>query len=414
MKKYWGIIASLFLVLALLAGCTGTTTDSTSQDTSTSTNFRFLLSDDASEITAISEFASVNVTVTKIGFQRGGESGSWIEPEDFEPWTGNLLDLIGTNATAIWNGYIEPGDYTKAFIYVDNVTGTLTPEAGAGEVSDIRIPSDKFHITKPFTITEEGTIVDYVFDITVIKTGQSGQYFIKPQISESGPDQEYHEINDEDEGDSTGELKFRGTILTIDGGIWTVSIGDEVRTVNVTEAEIEGTPAIGLKAKIEGTVGEDNTITASEVEIKEPEEIKELKYEGTIVALGETSWVVEIEGLERTVDVEGAEIEGTPDVGLEVQIEGIVGKNDIILATEIEIEETEETVELEFEGTITAINGNTWTVTIGDQERTVNVENAEIEGEPVIGLEVEIEGTIGESDIILASEIEIENTEEEE
>ena len=263
MKRHWGIIASLFLVVVLMAGCTGSPGETT--------NFRFLLSDDDSEATAIDEFVSVNVTVSKIGFHRSGESGNWTEPADFEPWTGDLLDLIGTNATVIWNGYIAAGYYTKAFICVSNVTGTLTPEAGGGQ-ADIRIPSDKFQITIPFTLTEDGAIVDYVFDITIIKAGKSGQYLIMPQVGESGPDRQYREVNNEDQDDSTRKMKFKGTILTIADNVWTVSLGDEVWTVNVTEAEIEGTPAVGLKAKIEGIVGEDDIILASEVEVEEVEE----------------------------------------------------------------------------------------------------------------------------------------------
>ncbi|NIR17214.1 MAG: DUF4382 domain-containing protein, partial [Desulfobacterales bacterium] len=57
----------------------------------------------------------------------------WFEPDDYEPWTGDLLDLIGTNSSVIWEGYIDAGHYTKAFLYVGNVTGNLTSEAGGGE-----------------------------------------------------------------------------------------------------------------------------------------------------------------------------------------------------------------------------------------------------------------------------------------
>ena len=108
--------------------------------------------------------------------------------------------------------------------------------------------------------------MDFVFDITIIKAGDSGQYLIMPQVAESGPDQDYREV---DEDDSDGEIELKGTILAIDDDIWTVSVGDEEWSVNVTEAEIGGTPAIGLKAKIEGTIGENNIILASEVKVEE-------------------------------------------------------------------------------------------------------------------------------------------------
>jgi hypothetical protein len=337
---------AIALVLALIGfGLYGILTPEVAPPVVAQDNFRLLLSDDASEVTAIGEFASVNVTITRIGFQKGGESGKWIKvgPENgFPGWSGDLKPLIGTNATVIWNGNIEPDDYTKAFIYVDNVAGTLTPEAGGGQVNDIKIPSGKFQITKPFTVTADGVITDFVFDITIIKAGKSGQYLVKPQVGESGPDQEYIEVNHEDQDDSTREMKFRGTILTFPGDIWTVKIGDDVWNVNVTDAEIEGIPAEGRLAKIEGIIGENNTIVASEVEVKEPEEVKESKYEGTIVTFGQNTWTVDIEGVVRTVNVEAAKIEGTPDEGLKVEIEGTEGENNTIIASEVEVKEPEE------------------------------------------------------------------------
>lgn len=274
MKKYGAILGSLFLVAVLIVGCTGLSGGNLPGGTSSGETgyLRFLLSDDDSEVTAIGDFESVIITVSGIGFQQGGESGGWIEPEDYEPWTGDLLDLIGTNSSVIWEGYIDAGYYHKAFLYVSNVTGNLTPEAGGGQ-ADIWVPSDKFQITMPeipFTVTEGGAIVDFVFDVTIIKSGESGQYLITPQVAESGPDQDYREV---DEDDSDGEIKLKGTILTMVDSMWTVGLGeDEVWSVNVTGAKIEGTPAVGLKAKIEGIVGEDDIILASEVEVEEVEE----------------------------------------------------------------------------------------------------------------------------------------------
>jgi len=50
-----------------------------------------------------------------------------------------------------------------------------------------------------------------------------------------------------------------------------MTINCETWTVDVSEAEIEGDPAVGLEAEVTGTVVEDKTIKASEVKIKEPE-----------------------------------------------------------------------------------------------------------------------------------------------
>jgi len=63
-------------------------------------------------------------------------------------------------------------------------------------------------------------------------------------------------------------LRFEGIIEAIDGTTWTMTIDSETRTVDVSEAEIEGEPAVGLEVKLRGTLVDD-TIVASEVEIRE-------------------------------------------------------------------------------------------------------------------------------------------------
>ena len=57
----------------------------------------------------------------------------------------------------------------------------------------VKLPSDKLQISKPFTVAVDGS-VSFVFDITIIKTGQSGQYILKPQIGESGAGQHFNDV----------------------------------------------------------------------------------------------------------------------------------------------------------------------------------------------------------------------------
>ncbi len=255
MKKYGAILASLLLVALLMAGCAGLPGGTSPQQDG---YMRLLLSDDDDEDTAIRLLSSVNVTICGIAFQPSG-SDDWIEPEDFEPVTVDLLDLVGKNATAIWEGYIEPGVYSKVRIYVCGATVTLTN----GFEIDI-LPPDGIVITIPipFVVKAAGPTVNFVFDITI--EAEDGQYQIVPRESESGPDQEYWEIDDDL---SDEEIAFKGTILAIPGDIWTVHLGDVQWFVNVTGAEIEGTPAIGLMAEIEGTIDEDGIIVAVEIEL---------------------------------------------------------------------------------------------------------------------------------------------------
>lgn len=258
MRKHGAMLVSLLLVTLLMAGCACLPGETPPDETG---YLRLLVSDDDGEDTAIGLFCSVNVTICGIAFQPSG-SEEWIEPEDFEPVTVDLLDLIGTNATAIWEGYIEPGIYSKVRIHVCALTVTL----GNGFELDVPLPPDGIAITIaiPFAVMAAGPTVSYVFDITIEFDGEPGQYQIVPRESESGPHQEYREVG---EDHPEGEIKFKGTILAIAGDIWAVRLGDQEWSVNVSEAEIEGAPALGLMAQIEGTIGEDGVVMAVEVEL---------------------------------------------------------------------------------------------------------------------------------------------------
>ena len=139
-----------------------------------------------------------------------------------------------------------------------------------GNSTDVKLPSEKLHINTHFTIPDDSP-VSFVFDLTVVAAGnqRSGiKYILNPVISQSGPSQKFKEVSLQEREE---ELEFKGTIDAINGDNWTMTLKGETWTVDVSEAEIEGEPAVGLQAEIEGTVV-DNIIVASEVEIKEPEE----------------------------------------------------------------------------------------------------------------------------------------------
>ena len=164
-------------------------------------NFVFLISD---EVNAIGDFQSVNITISKIGLKLGGDEGQWVE---LDPVVGevDLTLLQGDKAREIWQGDIPLGQYNQVFIYVDNVTGVLTEDNGGGVV-EIKLPSSKLHMSEPFEVTSD-TAVSFVYDITVHEAGNSGQYILKPQIAESGADQKFELVGnqDEDKGQDKGQ-----------------------------------------------------------------------------------------------------------------------------------------------------------------------------------------------------------------
>ena len=167
-------------------------------------NFRLLVSD---EVNAIGDFESLNVVISRIGVHGGGESGGWTEitlqatdgVTGSGPVSLDLTMLQGDRAQEIWSGHMEPGSYSKMFIYVDEVTGVLED---TGEVITVKLPSNKLHLSVPFEVTES-SVTSFVYDITVIAAGNSKagrvKYILKPQILESGSEVRFEEVEPEEE-----------------------------------------------------------------------------------------------------------------------------------------------------------------------------------------------------------------------
>ena len=275
MKKCLAVIIVLALVAVLIPGCSAAQSDLQAQSPEDSINFRLLISDEPNEI---NNFSSLNVTITQIGLKEEGGSGNWTTANITPPETVNLKELIGDNATAIWSGEVPTGNFTKVFIYADNVTGVLNSENVT-----VKLPSDKLQISKPFTISED-FIVDFVFDITVIKAGESGKYILKPQIAESGPNMPFNDITPQGTGQgeatdlNTGKPKgerLKGSISVVTGNeTFEMQVSSDNWTVDWSDAKaIKGMPADGLKKDMEvvvtGIVTDTYSIKAVELKIEE-------------------------------------------------------------------------------------------------------------------------------------------------
>jgi hypothetical protein len=155
-------------------------------------NFAFLISD---EVNAIGDFDSLSVSISSISLQLSGESGRWIKLElDPAVQAVDLTLLQGDRAQEIWRGDVPEGQYTKVFIQVSSVSGILK-ETGASV--DVKLPSEKLHISKPFEVMSS-SVTSFVYDLTVVAAGstQSGiKYILKPQVGQSGADQRFELIN---------------------------------------------------------------------------------------------------------------------------------------------------------------------------------------------------------------------------
>lgn len=242
-----------------------------STGTNTQGSLAFYMSDRPN---AIDEFQSLNVTVTEVGFQRGGESGNWTEFA-VDDRTIDLTELKGANATLFQRYDLETGNYTKVFIHVSEVDGTLTN----GESTDVKLPSSKIQLNENFEI-EANTTVDFVYDITVVERGNSGSYNIKPVASESGTDVPINRVDEsgeseDDDADVETATPERDFSATFEGSV----IAGENTTVHVAQG---GEPVEGATVSYDST--EYTTDSNGEVTFAVPSDVTEIEvtvsYEG--------------------------------------------------------------------------------------------------------------------------------------
>ncbi len=152
-------------------------------------NFVFMVSD---EVNAINDFSSLNITVSKVGLLQGGSSEKWVEfvPEVKEF---DLTLLPGEKTQELWRGNVPEGEYTKVFIYVTGVQGILK---ATGSTVELKLPSNKLHISKSFQVSADN-VTSFTYDLTVINTGNAKggeRYLLKPQADQSGATQRPDEI----------------------------------------------------------------------------------------------------------------------------------------------------------------------------------------------------------------------------
>jgi hypothetical protein len=148
-------------------------------------NFAFLISDD---VNAIADFESVNLSISRVGLVKIGNSDETIE---FEPEQGevDLTQVQGDKTQEIWRGNLPEGQYTGVSLQVSSVFGVLKK---TGEEVEIKLPGEKLRISKDFQISQD-TLTTFTYDLTVIAAGnsQSGiKYILKPQADQSSASHE--------------------------------------------------------------------------------------------------------------------------------------------------------------------------------------------------------------------------------
>jgi len=206
---------------------------------------------------------SVIVEVARIQVHlAAGSDSKWVTIVD-ETVSFDLMELVGGKEVSLGSNEVNAGTYTQVRMDITHATVIV----GEDE-HDAFVPSDRLKFVRPFQVQENGTttlLLDFDGQRSINVTGK-GRYMLKPVVTLLVPEQtsSHGEAQDEE----TEELEFMGTIETIDGTTWTMAIEGESKMVDVSGADIEGEPAVGLEAKVEGTVVGDSVL-ASKVEIRE-------------------------------------------------------------------------------------------------------------------------------------------------
>nr|WP_225935222.1 DUF4382 domain-containing protein [Halobaculum roseum] len=356
----------------------------------------FYLSD---EQNAMDDFAHLNVTVTNVGLQRGGESGGWVE-KDVDDRTVDLTTLPGANATRLGTFGVENGTYTKVFVYVDGIDATLEN----GDSANVKLPSNKLQLNKEFTVGD-GEEVDFVYDMSVFKAGNSGKYILKPVVGESGTGDEVpiEDVDETDSDDGDEETELPALNATFVGN---VSAGENA-TVEVTR---NGSAVENATVEVTQEIdGEETTETYStdangRVTFAVDANATELSAEATAGDDGEAELEREFETEEDDSD-EGEE--GSESAELNAAFVGNVsaGENATVEATrngsavedatvevtqEIDGEETTETYSTDANGSVTfAVDANATELTVeieaGDDESELDHEFESNEGDEANG-----------------------------
>jgi len=264
MKTKFLVLLAILAVLALVASACATGVPAVSPSQA---NFRFLVSDQPNDI---GDFAHLNVTISSIGIQLASDNSTWLQ---VSPYIGtiDLTTLQGKNTEEIWSGNVTLGQYDKVFIYVSDVEGILAV-GGANGTANVKLPSGKLQISTPFTISEN-TTTTLVFDITVIKAGNSGKYVLKPQIAESGAGKEVSEVKPTKKQEQEREQQRSRLQLHLQGE-------SQPGTV-VLVVKSQGKPVQGAAVTVNGQAS-GTTDAAGKITISIPTNVTEVKIVATL------------------------------------------------------------------------------------------------------------------------------------
>lgn len=174
--------------------------------------------DDESDTNGTETESEANETDTERGAETIPEASDGTEENDDEADDGrgffileldgatvDLTQVVGDRAMGVFEDDFPAGQYSKIELYAADVEGIVD-----GKLASVKIPSGKLQIVKPFEVAADET-VEFVFDINVVKKGQSRDYNLLPVISESGVAGRDVSVEEVDRGQRNGEKEGTGS-----------------------------------------------------------------------------------------------------------------------------------------------------------------------------------------------------------
>lgn len=197
--------------------------------------------------------------------------GRWIT-RDVNDTTVDLTQLRGANATLVDAFDLPAGEYDTVRLEVGETNGTLT----SGESTNVKLPSERLKLNMDFTV-ENGSEIDFVYDVTVRKAGNSGMYILQPVVGESGTEVPIERVDDDDDDERSIDAQFDGNVTA--GENVTVVVTENGSALANATVSVDDGPSGVTDANGEYVVSVPADAEELEIEVEDGDAEAELEYE---------------------------------------------------------------------------------------------------------------------------------------